>query len=89
MGFSQFELLGQTGTIRDIKCVDGLDDFEAMFILGRQTLNFMEKCGVKTAYADKDSAELTLLKAIGFKLGSDDRYEMNIEGLFDGHCHNH
>ena len=44
MGFSQFEI-GKDGFISDLRPVVGLDDFEAMFILGRSTMNFINICG--------------------------------------------
>ena len=87
MGFSQFELLGEEGRLSDLLPANGHEDFEAMFILGRQTLNFMEKCGAKTVNADKGSAEDSLLRAIGF-IDLGDKYEIKVEGMFNGHCHN-
>ena len=86
MGFAQFDILGDDAVLADLKPVPSLDDFEAMFILGRQTLNFMEKCGAERVSASKDAAEIVLLKAIGFKEDDDKIYKMNIKGLFDGHC---
>ena len=87
MGMSQFEI-GEHGYIYDIKEAQGLDDFEAMFILARQTMNFIDLCGAHTCYASKDSADERLLRAAGFKL-SDDEYFCNMTGMFDGHCDGH
>ena len=86
MGISQFEILGEYGYIFDLKPKIGLDDFEAMFILGRQTMNFIDICGSSHCRASLDAAEESLLKAIGFKQ-SDNYYECCTEGMFDGsHC---
>ena len=38
MGFSQFEIRKDGGVITDLREANGLNDFEAMFILGRQTM---------------------------------------------------
>ena len=86
LGASQFEVASDTGYITDLRAADGVDDFEAMFILGRQTMNFIDICGSSHCRASLDAAEESLLKAIGFK-HSDNYYECCTEGMFDGsHC---
>ena len=87
MGMSQFEI-GESGYIYDIKEVQGRDDFEAMFILARQTMNFIDLCGAHTCKADKNSAPERLLTAVGFKI-VDGEYFCNMTGMFDGHCDGH
>ena len=89
MGISQFELTADFGYIYDIKEAFGLSDFEAMFILGRQTMNFINSCGLNIIRASLDAGDKYLLTAIGFK-ESDGCYECNTDGMFDGsHCSGH
>lgn len=86
MGISQFEILGDYGYIFDLKPRIDFDDFEAMFILGRQTMNFIDLCGSHVCRANIDAGDETLLKAIGFKL-SNGVFECDMTGFFDGsHC---
>ena len=87
MGFSQFEV-GEFGYIYDIRESKGKDDFEAMFILARQTMNFIDKCGTHICVAASDSAPDTLLCAVGFKK-IDGEYICDMNGMFDGNCGNH
>nr|MBE6545180.1 hypothetical protein [Oscillospiraceae bacterium] len=87
MGMSQFEI-GESGYIYDIKEAPGRDDFEAMFILSRQTMNFIDLCGAHTCYADKSAAGKRLLLAIGFK-EKDGEYFCDMMGMFDGKCSGH
>ena len=87
MGMSQFEI-SECGYIYDIKEAPERNDFEAMFILARQTMNFIDLCGAHTCYADKSSAPERLLKAAGFKI-SDDKFFCNMTGIFDGKCDGH
>ena len=87
MGFSQFEIGDGYAFIADIKPVIGLDDFEAMFILGRQTMNFIDLCGIHTLKASTETAEESYLKAIGFKPAGDNGFTVNTTGMFDGNCH--
>ena len=89
MGIAQFELTGECGYIYDIKEPDKSDDFEAMFILGRQTMNFINSCGLDICRASLDAGNADLIKALGFK-EHDCFYECNTEGMFDGsHCSGH
>ena len=89
MGFSQFEIDGACGYISDISPRDGLSDFEAMFILGRATMNFIDMCGAHECKADKCAADERLLKSIGFKVTDSGDWYANMTGMFDGHCGGH
>ena len=85
MGFSQFEIGGE-GYISDLAPAVGADDFEAMFILGRTTMNFIDTCGAHTCRAAMDAGDERLMRAIGFKpcCGG---YFADMTGMFDGsHC---
>ena len=87
MGFSQFEILSE-GYIYDLLPINGSDDFEAMFILGRQTMNFIDICGAHTCYARKGCGNERLLRAIGFKECENGLF-CDMTGMFDGHCSGH
>lgn len=89
MGFSQFEITDKGGYISDLKPRLGSSDFEAMFILGRSTMNFIDLCGKHTCYAAEYAAEERLLKAIGFSKDENGRYFVDMTGFFDGHCSGH
>lgn len=87
MGMSQFEI-GEAGYIYDIKEAPGRDDFEAMFILARQTMNFIDLCGAHSCYASEGAAPERLLIAAGFK-EKEGEYFCNMAGMFDGNCSGH
>ena len=87
MGLSVFELYAAHGEILALKESDGLDDFEAMFILTRQTMNFINLCGHKRCIATVAHAPERLLTCAGFKSCDEGKMEANLEGMFDGHCH--
>ena len=89
MGMSQFEISGGTGYISDLRSAHDVDDFEAMFILGRQTMNFIDLCGAHLCTAAIDAGNEALLKAIGFRNKDGDRLVCNMTGMFDGHCDGH
>jgi hypothetical protein len=89
-GVCQFKLSDKGGLIYDLAPVKDSFDFEAMFVLGRGTLNFIDLCGVHYAIYRgevKDEQTERLVKAVGFKLTEGGTYEVNLEGFFTDHCH--
>ena len=90
MGFSQFEINGEGGTLLDLRPIGTLDDYEAMFILGRATMNFIDLCGAHTLSAEPTAADTALLRAIGLRPTEDGSYFCDMTGFFDGsHCSGH
>ena len=89
MGISQFEIEGDSGYISDLREAPGLSDFEAMFILGRQTMNFIDLCGAHICYARDGAADPKMLSDMGFKEKHGSDYYCDMTGMFDGHCDGH
>ena len=86
MGFSEFDISADCGYIKNLRPRLGYSDFEAMFILGRATMNFIDLCGNHVCRAANDAAEERLIKAIGFKLRDDGEYFADMTDMFSGHC---
>lgn len=86
MGFSQFEIKEDGGYISDIRPRIGIDDFEAMFILGRATMSFIDLCGAHIAYAPHTAGDVTLMLSLGFK-EADGVYVADMTDMFNGKCH--
>ena len=89
MGMSQFDISGECGYIKTLRARIGYEDFEAMFILGRATMNFIDLCGNHTCRAAIDAAEERLIKSIGFKLDESGEYFADMTDMFSGHCGGH
>ena len=90
MGVSQFKLTDKGGVVCDLAPANDTFDFEALFVLGRGTLNFIDLCGVHSArYVGDIPDEQTerLIKAVGFKKDENGEYFVNLEGFFTDHCH--
>ena len=89
-GVSQFKLTSDGGLVFDIAQIPDVYDFEAMFVLGRATLNFIDLCGVHFAIYKgpiEDEEKERLIKAIGFKKDSDGNFSIDLTGFFTDHCH--
>ena len=88
---AQFDIREDGAYIDAMRCAVGTkEDFEGMFILGRAVLNFLDLCGVTTAYyySPVNETEIRLAKAIGFK-DKDGVLTANLTGMFDGKCEAH
>ena len=62
LGISQFRIFGDCGVIYDLANAGGVDDFDALVIMGKAALDFMLRCGVKNTRIKINNAEL--IKAI-------------------------
>ena len=89
LGASQFEILGDAGYLTDLRPADGIDDFEAMFILGRATMNFIDLCGIHKCRASIEAGDASLLRAIGFRETEAGDLFVDMTGFFDGNCGGH
>lgn len=85
----QFDILGKDAEIKDFGMRTGAqEDIEALIILGRAVLNFLDLSGVKrcsfntNAYTNEKYA-----KMIGFKK-EEGVMTISLEGLFDSKCAN-
>lgn len=89
MGLTQFEIREEFGYINDFVPAPDASDNEAMFILGRQTMNFIDLCGAHLCTARIGCGDEKLLSAIGFKTVQNGEYFCNMKNMFSGHCDGH
>jgi hypothetical protein len=98
VGICQFKVTGDGGIIYDIATLTDRDepadrksrdasDFEALFVMGRGALNFIDLCGVKKAIYIGQATDEALIRAIGFKKDPDGVFRIDLEGFFTDHCH--
>ena len=86
-GICQFKLTDKGGEIYDIAPALTKNDPDALFVMGRGALNFIDLCGVHFARYVGDVKDELLLKKIGFKQNSDGGFEIDLNGFFTDHCH--
>ena len=87
----QFDILGKQSEIMNIGMVDGeQEDLEALIILGRAVMNFMELSGAESCIFNiNDPNAERYGKMLGFTV-TNDQITINLKGLFDSkcsHCH--
>lgn len=86
-GVCQFKVTGEGGILYDLAPTTDFYNFEAMFVMGRGTLNFIDLCGVHRAFFDGTETPDSLLTAVGFRKNEAGRWDINLEGFFTDHCH--
>ena len=85
-GICQFSMNSEGGHLWHLASPIGKPDDEVLFVLGRATLNFIDLCGVKTAFFEGDAANHTLLTRIGFQPDEKRRYSVSLDGFFTHPC---
>ncbi len=83
----QFDILGKESVICDFgMCTDAKEDIEALIILGRSVLNFLEMSGAENCTFDiKKESDKKYAKMIGFK-EDNGKFSIVLKGLFDSKC---
>ena len=90
VGGAQFYFQNRCCYLTDIKNPDGVKDEEALFIMGRGLLNFVDRCGIHDAYlAEPDRVGEALRLRIGFFPDGEGRFYMNLRGFFEGKHDHH
>ena len=84
IGICQFRL-GKAATIVTLAKAVGTDDTEAMFIMGRQTMNFIDLHGVHGCYFEADGDE-KFVKWLGFAKDEEGRWFCDLEKFFTHPC---
>ncbi len=87
VGISQFRIIEDAGHLYDLCNTVGVDDLEALIIMGRATLNFIDLCGIHHAYFEGKNVRGA--RAIGFREEQNGALYVSMEGMFESPCKNH
>ena len=83
LGVSQFRIHGEYAVIYDLANSKRVEDTEALIIMGKATLNFIDLCGVKDVIIKTGNNNLH--EILGFKKDIDNIYKLNLTGYFKQH----
>lgn len=86
LGVCQFRFYSSFALIKDLKPAPGTEDFEAMFLLARAAMNFIDLCGTHIARCTNETGEIRLLSALGFHEIDQNLYELYLPDIFHGKC---
>ncbi len=85
-GLCQFKTDTDGGHIYHLVAPAEMAELDPLFVMGRAALNFIDLCGIKTAYFDGEGVDDALLRRIGFSLDESGRYSINLDGFFTKGC---
>ena len=86
LGVSQFRIFGKYAVIYDLVNALNINDLEALIIMGKGTLNFIDLCGVKEVIIKEKN--MKLVDILGFEKYEDENgiYKLDLTGYFDSPC---
>ncbi len=86
VGICQFRIIEDAGHVYDLCNTAEVRDMEALIIMGRAALNFIDLCGIHKAYFEGEKDEAA--KAVGFR-EKDGKLFLDLTGLFENPCKAH
>lgn len=86
VGICQFRIIEEHGYMYDLCNTVGVDDLEALIIMGRAALNFIDLCGIHTAYFEGTETRGAI--AVGFR-EKEGKLFADLSGMFESPCKNH
>lgn len=89
IAISQFRVCDTHGILDDLALIPCSDDREALFILGRQTLNWIDLLGIHFCRARTNTADPRLLSLMGFIPSDTGDLIADMTHMFDGSCGGH
>ena len=85
VGACQFRIKDKHGLIVEMNNTEGIDDKDALFVMGRAALNFIDLCGVHEAYYTGSLMDEPTLLRIGFR-NIDGNWYINLSNFFEHPC---
>ena len=85
-GICQFGMDGAGGHLYHMAKAPGTAFDDALFVMGRAALNFIDLCGVHTADYRGPVTDAALLSRIGFQKDESGRLFVDLNGFFERPC---
>ncbi len=86
VGISQFNVCDEYGMIYDLAPAHDKKDIEALFIMGRQTMNWIDLLGIHTCRCRDGAASDVLIRTLGFTRDEKNILSADTTHMFEGHC---
>lgn len=86
IGICQFTFENDTGYIKNLSYAPNVDDTEAMIIMLRAAMSFINRCGIDPCYIDKNGTTEQLLKLSGFRPNDMGEYFMSLNWFYNTPC---
>jgi len=84
LGAAQFRIINNYGVIYDLAGINENYDLEALVIMGRTVLSFIDSCKIQEVIIKTTNNNLP--EILGFKKDENGVYKLNLDGYFDTPC---
>ncbi len=88
-GLCQFKTDADGGHIYHLIAPAEAAELDPLFVMGRAALNFIDLCGIPSAYFEGDTVDDALLRRIGFAPDAHGKYAIDLAGFFTKGCSCH
>ena len=90
LGVSQFRIFGKYAVIYNLVNAINVDDLEALIIMGKAALNFIDSCGIDNVImkckGENCAVMKKLLQILEFEKDADGIYKVKLRGYFESPC---
>ena len=86
IGILQFTMDAGGGYINSLRCVNGVDDDEALFIMTRAVMEYMCEGELPYVYIDEDAADPILIDKMQFKKDEHGEYCIDLDEFYSSPC---
>ena len=88
IGICQFIFENNVGYIKNLTYAPNIEDTEAMIIMLRAAMSFINRCGIADCYIDECGTTEALLRVSGFRKNESGDYYLNLDKFYNTPCHN-
>lgn len=86
IGVLQFTMDNEGGYINTLSTVEGVEDDEALIIMTRATMEYMNSIELPYVYIDEDAAPAVLIYQMGFRQNEYGELCIDLERFYDEPC---
>ena len=83
IGICQFSISDDKGIIQNLSYAPGVDDKEAMIIMLRATMSFMNRCGIANSFFKKENVDSSLYEMSSYKRIDDNTYYIDLDKFYN------
>ena len=87
LGLAQFTYAPEEAVFLSIKAVPGSEDDEAIIVMVRAVMAFLNRAEIPFVYAAEGSADPAYLKKLGFRPTEDGRQGIDLQKFYRSHGH--
>lgn len=86
IGICEFTIHNDEGTITALASLPDVSDDEALMIMARTAMSFINRCGIKNAHFAQGAAKHDMMKSLGFRCGDNNVFSIDLDEFYKSPC---